>query len=309
MNVRWGNFARTTITNSGGISAVATSVTVASVSGMPSISGDQYFYLVLKRASDGAREIVKVTAVASTTLTIVRAQESTTGLVMAQGDEALLTFTAATLQAIIDELTASISANEATAATAVATAEAASTLAASALAKFPVQTADIGDLQVTTGKLASGAVTNAKIADGTIDLGAKSVDASLTTAKVAANAITAAKIDENAINFDTNYVEYTHTDEGVVLPGAAACEKPRICHFTAYRTGAGARIDFSLQISGTYAFAGGVPVITVSLDAALAANEYVAATFVVPAGWWFRVVKTAGGTDRGWSLRTVNLGA
>lgn len=59
------------------ITNVATTITVTNSTGLPTITGSDYYYLTLM--AGGLNEIVKVTARTSETLTVVRAQESTTG--------------------------------------------------------------------------------------------------------------------------------------------------------------------------------------------------------------------------------------
>jgi hypothetical protein len=95
------NFGESTLAS--GISAAATSATVAASEGtlFPS-SGD--FQLVLVRNSDGAREIVKCTARSGDVLTITRAQEGTTGLILVAGDKVELRITAAILNSYISTL-------------------------------------------------------------------------------------------------------------------------------------------------------------------------------------------------------------
>jgi hypothetical protein len=67
----------TAITNSD------TGLTVTSATGLPTISGSDYYYLTL--ATGGTIEIVKVTARTGTALTVVRAQESTSAVAWAAG--------------------------------------------------------------------------------------------------------------------------------------------------------------------------------------------------------------------------------
>lgn len=108
MAIKVANFVATTIADAGGISAIATSMTVASASGMPSLSTGEWFRLVLVRASDGAVECIKVTARSSTTLTIVRGEEGTTALALASGDAVQMWVTAQTLTDLAALPTASI---------------------------------------------------------------------------------------------------------------------------------------------------------------------------------------------------------
>ena len=85
MSVKFSNNAKTTL--SSWITSSATSIAVADASVFPSISGSEYFYVTFEDLS-GNVEIVKVTAVSSNTLTVVRAQESTTARAYASGDKA-----------------------------------------------------------------------------------------------------------------------------------------------------------------------------------------------------------------------------
>lgn len=96
MSIKLANFFSTTL--AADITAGATSFTVASTTGLPTLGVGDYFYLVLVRDSDGAKEIVKVTAWSTGSIdTCVRAQEGTTGLACVAGDTVKLAFTAATL--------------------------------------------------------------------------------------------------------------------------------------------------------------------------------------------------------------------
>ena len=72
----------------GTLTAVATSLTVSSGSGtlFPTISGSDVFYVTLTNTSN-QNEIVKVTAKATDTFTIVRAQDGTSALAFAIGDK------------------------------------------------------------------------------------------------------------------------------------------------------------------------------------------------------------------------------
>lgn len=104
MGCKIGNFVSTTLANS--TNASQTTMVVSSVSGFPSITtvGTDYFRLTLVRASDNAKEIVKVTDVTGTTITIARAEESTVGLAFAAGDAVGLRLTRQTILDLIAEL-------------------------------------------------------------------------------------------------------------------------------------------------------------------------------------------------------------
>ena len=75
------NNASTTLAS--GVTNSATSISVASASGFPSISGSQFFYVTLDDATN--IEIVKVTGVSGTTFTIVRGQDDTSGTAFSTG--------------------------------------------------------------------------------------------------------------------------------------------------------------------------------------------------------------------------------
>ena len=86
MGVKFSNNAKTTLSAS--VSTSATSVSVASSSGFPSLSGGDYFYATMVQQSDDtALEIVKVTAVSGTTWTVSRAQDNTSATAFASGDK------------------------------------------------------------------------------------------------------------------------------------------------------------------------------------------------------------------------------
>ena len=103
MSVKFSNNAKTTL--SSGITSSATSIAVADASVFPSISGSEYFYVTFEDLS-GNVEIVKVTAVSSNTLTVVRAQESTTARAYASGDKAENRLTAGSLNDVSDQTVA-----------------------------------------------------------------------------------------------------------------------------------------------------------------------------------------------------------
>ena len=103
MSVKFSNNAKTTL--SSGITSSATSIAVADASVFPSISGSEYFYVTFEDLS-GNVEIVKVTAVNSNNLTVVRAQESTTARAYASGDKAENRLTAGSLNDVSDQTVA-----------------------------------------------------------------------------------------------------------------------------------------------------------------------------------------------------------
>jgi hypothetical protein len=104
MTVKFTNNASTTIGT--GINASATSLTVASASSFPSLSGaDDYCYLTLQGATNTTREVVKATALSGNTFTIVRAQDNTSAASWVAGDVVELRMTAALLTDVIDAAT------------------------------------------------------------------------------------------------------------------------------------------------------------------------------------------------------------
>jgi len=95
-NIKFTNFARAKLTV--GIGTGTTSFTITGGSGVlfPALTAGQYFYATLENAAL-AHEIVKVTARATDTLTVVRAQDGTTALAWNAGDTIALRFTAAAI--------------------------------------------------------------------------------------------------------------------------------------------------------------------------------------------------------------------
>ena len=90
------------------VTAVDTVIYVDSVTGFPTISGDQFFLLTLGELSGGeevAREIVKVSAnPTGTAVTITRAQEGTTARTFAIGSTVELRATAGTYEGLRDSV-------------------------------------------------------------------------------------------------------------------------------------------------------------------------------------------------------------
>ena len=114
MAVVFKNNAKTTL--SAGITSSATSITVSDGSVFPSLSGGDVFFLTLDDGTNN--EIVKCTAISTNTLTVVRAQESTTARAFSSGDAAELRITAGILglfsqtdASITDEIEAYLDAN------------------------------------------------------------------------------------------------------------------------------------------------------------------------------------------------------
>ena len=93
MAVVFKNNAKTTLAS--GINSSATSITVSDGSVFPSLTGSDIFFVTFDDGTNN--EIVKVTARSGNTLTVVRAQESTTARSFSTGDEAQLRLTAGIL--------------------------------------------------------------------------------------------------------------------------------------------------------------------------------------------------------------------
>ncbi len=102
MAIKWTNNASTTLASA--ISAVATTITVASSGGslFPSLSAGDYFYATLSDSSNNL-EIVKVTAKVGDVMTVVRGQDGTTGTAYVGGDKFELRPTAAGLSISFDK--------------------------------------------------------------------------------------------------------------------------------------------------------------------------------------------------------------
>jgi hypothetical protein len=113
------------------IGALDTTLTVTSgTEGLfPSPTAGDYFYATLEDSTKTIREIVKCTARSGTTLTIVRAQDGSTGNIFAIGSTVEMRVNKAT---ILDTISAATSA----AASATASATAAATSATSAAASY-----------------------------------------------------------------------------------------------------------------------------------------------------------------------------
>ncbi len=95
-------------TLNGAINNVATSIIITSATGLPTITGSDYYYLTLNVGT--TYEIVKVTARTGTTLTVVRAQEGTTGTAFASGSTIAMYATAASFSSALanEGVTASV---------------------------------------------------------------------------------------------------------------------------------------------------------------------------------------------------------
>ena len=146
------NNASGTLAGSYTSGAVAITLTAGQGLLFPAPSGGDWFMATIVNGSN-VIEIVKVTAKATDTFTVVRAQEGTLARALGAGEKIDLRITAGALDAIKNKVQ---------------------------------QTADIADGAITTIKLPAASVTAAKAADGIIDAAAKLVDGVITAVKLAA---------------------------------------------------------------------------------------------------------------------------
>ena len=97
MAVKFTNNAATTL--AAGINSSVTSIAVTDGSVFPTITGSDYFYVTFDDGTN--KEIVKVTARSSNTLTVVRGHDDTTARAFSSGDKAELRVVAALLSDVI----------------------------------------------------------------------------------------------------------------------------------------------------------------------------------------------------------------
>jgi hypothetical protein len=95
MAVKFSNNASTQL--SAAITTSATSVVVVDSSELPTLSAGDHTYVTLADAGGTKIEVVKVTAIASNTLTVIRGQDNTSALAFSAGDLCELRLTAALL--------------------------------------------------------------------------------------------------------------------------------------------------------------------------------------------------------------------
>lgn len=100
MGVKYSNNAGTLLT--AGILDSDTSFAVDDVSAFPAVGGDDYMYLTLVNLSD--IEVIKVTSVSGTTLTVVRAQDGTLAAAFNLGDKCELRLCVAMLTDALAEV-------------------------------------------------------------------------------------------------------------------------------------------------------------------------------------------------------------
>ena len=176
-----------------GVSSLATTLTLVSGNGakFPTLTGAQYFPATLIRASDSAVEIVKVTARSGDVLTVVRAQEGTTGLALLAGDRVELRFTAGTLT---DEVARIEAIAQDAASDAAAAAAAAQSTANSALSLASAAAPDTSVVKLTGDQTIAGVKTfssspvipNAAAAQNPVSKAQLDAEAAARTAAIAA---------------------------------------------------------------------------------------------------------------------------
>ena len=101
MSIKYSNNAATTVATS--FSNSATALVVADASEFPTLTGSDELRITLSDVTNTVFEIVTCTAIAGTTLTVVRAQENTTAAAWAIGTDVSLRITAAGLEAKADK--------------------------------------------------------------------------------------------------------------------------------------------------------------------------------------------------------------
>lgn len=102
-NAKHANFFRAHL--KGTVLIADTLIDVTDVSGLPTlVDSDDFFDLVIHRLNDNAKEIVRVTDVTGTVLTVTRAVQSTTALALEHGDRIELWATSGLLQDLYDEI-------------------------------------------------------------------------------------------------------------------------------------------------------------------------------------------------------------
>ena len=101
MGVKFANKFSTTL--SSGINNSVTSLSIASATGFPTISGGHDAYVTLDNGDGTTVEVVKVTNISGTTLTVTRGQDSTSAAAFSAGAKVEIRMTSALLQDVKDE--------------------------------------------------------------------------------------------------------------------------------------------------------------------------------------------------------------
>ena len=160
MAVVYSNNASTAL--SSGITNSATSITVGSVADFPTLTGSDYYYATLANVTNTKIEIVKVTAAAGTTLTVLRGQDNTTAVSFDASDNLQLRVTAATLEAATRTDVAITSGSVSTSTITDATASAKGLATAAQITKLDAIEAS-ADVTDTTNVTAAGALMDSEV--------------------------------------------------------------------------------------------------------------------------------------------------
>ena len=160
MAVVYSNNASTAL--SSGITNSATSITVGSVADFPVLTGSDYYYATLANVTNTKIEIVKVTAAAGTTLTVVRGQDNTTAVSFDASDNLQLRVTAATLESATSTDVAITGGSVSTSTITDATASAKGLATAAQITKLDAIEAS-ADVTDTANVTASGALMDSEV--------------------------------------------------------------------------------------------------------------------------------------------------
>ena len=197
-------------TLSGSVSSAATTATLASTTGLPSLpAGDMLPIVFLDAATRSAREIVYVTNISGPTITIERAQEGTSALNWQIGD---YVYSASTAD--------SISPSDA-----VVAGDLTGTLPNPTIAAGAVTGAKIASATITGGNIAGSTITETNMAAGSIHQGQLSVATASTSIGMAANgaasyALVGGQYANWTVSANANYPEYIiFHDGGDIGPG------------------------------------------------------------------------------------------
>ncbi len=113
MGIKFVNNFETTI--NGAINNSVTTIAVTSATGFSSLGASDYAYCTLQKESPFTLEIVKVTAVSGTNLTVVRGQDGTSASAFNSGDAFELRVTAGGINDVVTIAASGASLDDATA--------------------------------------------------------------------------------------------------------------------------------------------------------------------------------------------------